>query len=340
MRARRPRGRHPRPRGVRVLLQLAFLLLVGAVVAGLLPVGGAGRSGPSAAAATGGFSVVVIGDTQFYAASASRSATYRAMARWVVAQRGPQGLVFVTNLGDITDAGGDLAQWRRASAAQQILDSAGVPNAVVRGNHDVRPGPVLFDRFFPPSRYASQPWYGGYLGDRTDRVADGGHNDLNKDSYQLVTAAGVGLLFLSLDVDPTAAEIAWAGRVMDAYPQRSVIISTHKFLSRAGTRFPAAQTLWSQLVYPAKSGQCRHVLLILSGHDPGEGRRTDRNACGSPVYQLRSDFQGKPNGGDGWLRILQFHPASNRIDVRTYSPTLGRYDVDLDSQFSLAVSRI
>ena len=338
MRARRTR-RHPHRRGVGIALQVAFLLVAGAVVAGLLPVGEEGKSGASAAPARG-FSVVVIGDTQFYAASASRSATYRAMARWVVAQRGPLGIVFVTNLGDITDAGADVTQWRRASAAQQILDSAGVPNAVVRGNHDVRPGPVLFDRFFPPSRYASQPWYGGYLGDRTDPVADGGLNDLDKNSYQLVTAPGVALLFLSLDVDPTAAEVAWAGRVMDAYPQRSVIISTHKFLSRAGSRFPAAQTLWNRLVYPATSGRCRRVLVILSGHDPGEGRRADRNACGRPVYQLRSDFQGKPNGGDGWLRILQFHPASNRIDVRTYSPTLGRFDADTDSQFSLLVTRI
>ena len=336
MRARRPATGPAHRRGFRAL-QMTVLLLAG-VLACLLPATGGWRTGAAAAPSTRTFSIVVLGDTQFYAASPARSATYRAMERWVVAQRGSLGIAFVANLGDITDAGDDVAQWRRASAAQQILDNAGVPNAVVRGNHDVRPGPVLFDRFFPPGRYAGRPWYGGYLGDPTDRVADGGVNALDKDSYQLLTAGGVKLLFLDLDVDPTAAEIAWAGRVLDAYPQRSVIISTHKFLSRAGTRFPAAQSLWNRLVYPAKAGACRKVILILSGHDPGEGSRTDRNACGRPVYQLRSDFQAKPNGGDGWLRILEFHPATNRLDVRTYSPTLGRYDVDRDSQFTLVVS--
>ncbi|HEY5248362.1 MAG TPA: PKD domain-containing protein, partial [Dermatophilaceae bacterium] len=148
---------------------------------------------------------------------------------------------------------------------------------------------------------------------------------------------GVPLLFLDLDVDPSTAEIAWAGRVLDAFPQRLVIISTHKFLTKAGARFSAAQALWNTLVYPKKSGACRKILMILSGHDPGEGSRTDHNACGNPVHQLRSDYQSRPGGGDGWLRILTFHPTTNRLDVRTYSPTVRRYETDSDSQFTLAV---
>ncbi len=295
------------------------------------------RPSASAAVTSRQFSVVVIGDTQFYSASASRSATYRAMMRWVVDRRSSLGIAFVTHLGDITDAGADPTQWQRASVAQRILDTAGVPNSVVRGNHDQRPGPILFDRYFPPSRYSSHSWYGGYLGDLTDRVSDAGRDFGNRDNYELVTAAGVELLFLNLDVDPAAAEIAWAGRVMDAFPRRSVIISTHKFLARTGDRFPSAETIWNQLVYPRKAGVCHKVLLVLSGHDPGEGRRTDRNACGRPVYQLRSDFQARPNGGSGWLRILTFQPATGQVIVRTYSPTLGVYESGPDSGFSMSV---
>jgi hypothetical protein len=32
---------------------------------------------------------------------------------------------------------------------------------------------------------------------------------------------------------------------------------------------------------------------------------------------------------------MTFRPASNSIDVRTYSPTLGKFETDANSQFSL-----
>ena len=55
--------------------------------------------------------------------------------------------------------------------------------------------------------------------------------------------------------------------------------------------------------------------MVLNGHYPGEGRRTDNNACGDPVHQVLSDYQERSNGGDGWLRIMTFTPAENRIDI-------------------------
>lgn len=309
-------------------------------------VGAAATGRPSAAvaaptpAAVRDFSVVVIGDTQFYSASDSRAAIYRSMSRWVVDQQAARDIAFVAHVGDITDSGDQSVQWQRASVAQRILDNGGVPNAVVRGNHDVRPGPILFDQYFPPSRYAARPWYGGYLGDLGDVVADAGLNDRNRDSYQLVTAGGVDLLFVELDVDPSAAQIAWAGRVMDAFPLRWVVLTTHKFLSKTGARFPSGQAIWQGLVYPSKAGTCRKILFVLSGHVPGEGRRSDANACGRSVHQLRSDYQGRPNGGDGWLRILEFQPAAGLVTVRTYSPKLGRYETDPNSQFTVPVGSL
>jgi hypothetical protein len=53
------------------------------------------------------------------------------------------------------------------------------------------------------------------------------------------------------------------------------------------------------------------------------------------VYTLLADYQGRANGGDGWLRILRFVPASNRVEVQTYSPWLDAYETDTDSEFVL-----
>jgi uncharacterized repeat protein (TIGR02543 family) len=53
------------------------------------------------------------------------------------------------------------------------------------------------------------------------------------------------------------------------------------------------------------------------------------------VYQVEADYQGDSNGGNGWLRLLEFHPLEDKIYVQTYSPYLKSYETDSDSQFTL-----
>jgi hypothetical protein len=52
---------------------------------------------------------------------------------------------------------------------------------------------------------------------------------------------------------------------------------------------------------------------------------------------MLSDYQGRTNGGDGWMRLIEFRPADNRVDVKTWSPTLNKFETDANSQFSLAL---
>ncbi len=46
----------------------------------------------------------------------------------------------------------------------------------------------------------------------------------------------------------------------------------------------------------------------------------------------------KPNGGNGFLRLYQFSPAHNRIDVKTYSPALDQWQTNATSQFTMQYS--
>jgi hypothetical protein len=57
---------------------------------------------------------------------------------------------------------------------------------------------------------------------------------------------------------------------------------------------------------------------------------------GLTVYQLLSDFQDQPNGGNGWLRILTFKPQSDVVEVETFSPFLNQFQNDADSKFTLS----
>ena len=147
------------------------------------------------------FTIVVIPDTQHYVdVDEARAAYYTEQTQWIAGQGAlpPHDLniAFVSHLGDITEHF-DTAEieWQHADAAMDILDNAGVPNAVSPGNHDLStattPTSNFFDQYFPPSRYdlPANPWYAGWLGQEAGQI-----DRLNKDNYELFTAGGIDLL--------------------------------------------------------------------------------------------------------------------------------------------------
>ncbi|MDR1860314.1 MAG: serine/threonine protein phosphatase, partial [Bacteroidales bacterium] len=85
------------------------------------------------------------------------------------------------------------------------------------------------------------------------------------------------------------------------------------------------EQVWEKLVKPSKN-----IELVLSGHISGlkftqsVGYRTDKNAAGRTVHQMLFDTQAitgwNGNGGDGWLRILEFLPDDRTVKVTTFSP--------------------
>lgn len=311
-----------------------------------------GRRAPTAQAADD-FAVAVFPDTQFY--SQSYPDTYLAQARWVVQHKDDLNIAYVAHVGDMVQSiDGSELEWQRADAAEDVVDASGLPYGVVPGNHDEASGGVarLYDTYFAPSRFAGKPWYLGYLGDSlsgaaqgtgSDGVSDAGVDRLNKDNYEVVQAGGVRWVFIGLEWGLPGYAVSWTQRVIDAQlavdPDTEFVLVSHAFLNSSGVRPTAAvnrsgatsaEQVWQTLVRP----NC-NVHLVLSGHYSGEARRTDLNACGEPVHQVMADFQSRPNGGNGWLRYLTFHPADGTIDVHTYSPTLGEFETDADSQFTL-----
>src|SRR5690606_2665538 len=86
----------------------------------------------------------------------------------------------------------------------------------------------------------------------------------------------------------------------------------------------SGEQIWEKLVQPASN-----IELVLSGHYSGEGYRVDKNAAGKSVQQIMFDAQSMGgghrtgNGGDGWLRILEFYPDGKTLSVKTFSPLFG-----------------
>jgi hypothetical protein len=81
----------------------------------------------------------------------------------------------------------------------------------------------------------------------------------------------------------------------------------------------------------------RNIFLVNAGHFHEEYRQTSINNHGLPVHEVLADYQDDPNGGNGYLRIMEFDTASDRINVSSYSPTLDSFYTKDESQFSLNV---
>ncbi len=110
-------------------------------------------------------------------------------------------------------------------------------------------------------------------------------------------------------------------------------MTTHGYLGESAQRSrhgcASTQYLWDGLAVPNPN-----LHFMLSGHVHDESRRTDI-ANGHPVFQMLADYQDRASGGEGWLRILRFVPAEDKVYVQTYSPWLNRFETDADSEFTL-----
>ena len=77
------------------------------------------------------------------------------------------------------------------------------------------------------------------------------------------------------------------------------------------------------------------VVLVISGHVCVTGRRIDTGKHGNTVHQMVVDYQNQENGGNGFLRLLQFPPEGKTIRVVDYSPYLDQNSAIKNTDFEI-----
>ncbi|KYK25977.1 hypothetical protein AYK26_01715 [Euryarchaeota archaeon SM23-78] len=262
------------------------------------------------------FTIIVIPDTQYYAQYMPDRFT--AQTQWIVDNINNLNTVFVTHEGDIVEHGDNLTEWDRANQSMSLLDGV-IPYGVLPGNHDfVGWDTTNYNIYFPYTRYEKYSWYGGHYG--TD----------NDNNYQLFSAAGMDFIIVHLEYTPGPPALAWANQVLTNHSNRRAIVTSHSVVNRDGSWTSPGASIFNAL----KDNP--NLFLILGGHVPGEGRRTDV-VSGNTIHSLLADYQmmGSPRNGEGYLRIMTFVPKENKIYVRTYSPVLNRYMISASSHFEL-----
>lgn len=229
-------------------------------------------------------------------------------------------------------------QWTAASKAFEKLDNK-IPYVICTGNHDYgykssENRMCNFPRYFQPER--NLLWKNSLV-----EVANNAFDvpTLENAAYEFEDKNWGKILVISMEFAPRNEILEWALGLAnkDKYKNHKVIILTHSYLEGDGSVIekegyklsPAnyGKAIWEKVVYPAENIKmviCGHACEI-SDFENNVSFRTDKNKAGKNVAQMMFNAQTADgfwhgNGGDGWLRILEFMPDGKTIKVRTFSP--------------------
>lgn len=266
------------------------------------------------------FMIAVIPDTQRY--SAYNINVFKSQTQWIADHASERDIRFVLHLGDITENDTVIEEWQGADEAMRILDDAGIPYAIVAGNHDIvaevpddeRPlDGELYPVYFPPERTENSPTYGG-------------HTPNGWNSYYTFEGAGQTFMVIALDYVPSDATIEWAQDVIKAHADLPVILIAHDIVTstcdlgdeactNGAVLSETGQRLWNDLI--TSNDQ---IFMTINGHSWPPEHMTLVNDLGNPVQLMLTNYQAEHYGGNGWMRLLEFDLDANAITATTFSP--------------------
>ncbi|WP_409342254.1 FIMAH domain-containing protein [Paenibacillus sp. MBLB4367] len=265
------------------------------------------------------FTIASIPDTQIYAEI--QPEYFESQVNFLRDAKESMNIQYVMQVGDIVNSAGIKGQWERADKFMKVVEDAQIPWGLVAGNHDVFDGGATsvpdyseFSKYFGENRFKDKPYYGESYKD-------------NKGHYDLISASGNDFIFVYMGWGMNDEDMGWMNNVLKQYPDRKAVIVVHEYLQNNATRSATGNQIYQKVVVPNPN-----VWMVMSGHFTGSALRTDQlddNKDGQPdrkVYQILNDYQGIPNGGNGYLKLLHFDTETDTVYVNTYSPYLDDYN--------------
>lgn len=299
------------------------------------------------------FMLVALPDSQVYCAREPLNKYFYEQTDWIAENAERLNIKYVLHEGDIVN-NNNRPQWEVAAKAMKRLDGV-VPYALAPGNHDYGENGSTNDRstflneYFSADECAKWPTFGG--------VRQKGRLE---SSYHAFEAGGNKYLILALEWGPRDETVAWADEIVSQHPDHRVILVTHAYMYFDETRYDwkkrgKLQT-WNPHAYPTANlpggtndGEQlwdklvkRHpgFIMTLNGHvlNDGAGRMVSRGDHGNTVHQMLANYQMKPEGGEGYMRLLEFLPDGETVIVRSYSPSAKRIMTSDEQQFKLKLT--
>ncbi len=229
-------------------------------------------------------------------------------------------------------------QWKAVSRAFERLDGK-VPYILAAGNHDfgyknIEHRKSEYDRYFPAARNSVSFKFLKAVGKNYERIPT-----LENAVYEFVSPHQRKFLFVNLEFAPRDEILEWAFGIVKnpIYLDHTGVVLTHSYLNAQNEHiekenYPITDGNYGKAIWEKLVKKSPNIQLVFSGHIGGAndfkahvGFRADHNAGGRKVNQMTFNAQAMGggwhgNGGDGWLRILEFLPDGKTVKVRTFSP--------------------
>ena len=308
---------------------------------------------PPALSNPASWSMVVVPDVQTYTRFSRNQGILDLMNAWIVDNVDPLKIQQVFYTGDLVYFNGygivgkeknliGKEQWEGFSKLMKRLDGY-VPYTLCTGNHDygVRSAEnrtTRYNDYFPTDRNPLS----------RKQLIECGPNTFGvrtmENSAREFTAPypdNRKFLIITLQFAPSDAALAWAKKIADdpRFANHIGIVLTHSYIYGTGERIQeekyvlnkeggnAGEAIYRKLVYPAKN-----IRMVICGHvckpdnwPASVGFSMTKNSSGKSVAQMAFNTQAigggfAGNGGDGWLRLLEFMPDKKTVKATTFSP--------------------
>jgi len=231
-------------------------------------------------------------------------------------------LVFATHVGDIVQHADNLEEWVAADRIMGILDTANIPYSVGPGNHDMAGYYEIpfsyYNTYFGPARFVTNGHYQGSY-----------EEGMNENNFSFFSASGLDFIVINLQYDPLEEHIEWANQLLQNYPDRIGILISHFIIDKYGNYSSMGQAIYDGV----KTNP--NLLLMICGHLTSAGYRVELRPGLGSVHIIMANYQTKPYGGNGYLRLLRFSPQENIIYMTTYSDILNEYKTEFPHQLNI-----
>lgn len=306
------------------------------------------------------FSMILLGDPQGYIKYDLNQPLFELCTAWIADNVDQLNIRGVLCTGDLVEQNENIVlnrrslnqtsreMWENVSRSFARLDGV-VPYFISPGNHDYgyrksENGRTEYPGYFPFER--NRCWRDIIVSSFPGRD---GAISIENAAFVLEDAHWGELMVITSEFQPRDEVLEWALKLCRDNADKRVIFITHSLLKEKSAAYtkvgydirPAngGQDIWDKLLSKAPN-----IVLAICGHtgkpakDTYKGEpddwslscayREDNNDAGRKVCQMMFNVQivgggWEGNGGDGWLRILEFCPDGRTVKVKTYSPLFG-----------------
>lgn len=299
------------------------------------------------------FTMILMGDPQGYVKYDINQPLLELCTAWIADNVDHLNIRAVLCTGDLVEQNENITMnrnmlnqtsremWESVSRSFARMDDK-VPYIVSCGNHDygyrsAENGRTMFPKYFPFERNST--WRDCLVADFPNRNGD---ISMENAAFLFQDKNWGKILVITSEFAPRDEVLEWAKGVINKkeYADAKVIFMTHSFLKyrtaarTSNEKYKLTPRNWGQDVWDKLINVAR-VDMVICGHTGKPGAfedavayRKDINEIGHEVHQMMFNVQilgggWEGNGGDGWVRILEFMPDGKTIKVRTYSPLFG-----------------